>query len=69
LKTVATCGTIDTGADLPFAAPPHPLLRPFVAILPFHGLTAELARARGSDPDTLHGHRSPWQAVMTGLPL
>lgn len=67
METVATCGTI--GADLPFASPPHPLLRPFVSILPFHRLTAELARLRGTDPDTLHGHREPWKTVMTGLRL
>jgi glutamine---fructose-6-phosphate transaminase (isomerizing) len=67
LKTIATCGTGD--ADLPFAEPPHPLLRPFVSILPFHMLTAELARVLKTDPDTLHGHREPWQAVILGLRL
>ena len=67
LKVVATCGT--GAADLTFAPPPHPLLRPFLAILPFHQLTAELARLRGTDPDTLHGHREPWKGVMTGLKL
>jgi glutamine---fructose-6-phosphate transaminase (isomerizing) len=67
MKAVATCG--EGGTDLPFATPPHPLLRPFLSILPFHMLTAELARLRGTDPDTLHGHREPWKSVITGLNL
>ena len=67
LRFVATCG--DTQGDLRFAVPPHPLLRPFLAILPFHGLTAELARVLGADPDTLHGNRQPWKRIMTGLRL
>ncbi len=67
MKTVATCGV--EGADLSFASPPHALLRPFLAILPFHMLTAELARLRGTDPDTLHGNREPWKTVMTQLRL
>ncbi|HSK39393.1 MAG TPA: SIS domain-containing protein [Arenibaculum sp.] len=68
MKVVATCAD-GPDADLPFAEPPHPLLRPFTAILPFHKLTAELARLRGTDPDTLHGHREPWKTIMTGLRL
>ena len=32
-------------------------------------LTAELARLRGTDPDSLHGRREPWQAAMTALRL
>lgn len=67
LANVATCGA--NGADLGFVSPPHPLLRPFVAILPFHMLTAELARVRDTDPDTLHGNREPWRTVMTGVRL
>jgi glutamine---fructose-6-phosphate transaminase (isomerizing) len=69
LKTVATCGPVEASADLPFAAPAHPLLRPFLSILPFHLLTAELARLLKTDPDTLHGHREPWKGIMTGLTL
>jgi glutamine---fructose-6-phosphate transaminase (isomerizing) len=67
MKAVATCG--EGSADLPFAAPVHPFLRPFLAILPFHMLTAELARLRGTDPDTLHGHREPWKSILTELKL
>jgi glutamine---fructose-6-phosphate transaminase (isomerizing) len=69
LATVATCGAAGSGADLSFALPPHPLLRPFLAILPFHLLTAELAHRLGTDPDTLHGHRQPWAEIMTALKL
>ncbi len=67
LARIAFCG--EAAPDLPFATPPHPLLRPLLAILPFHQLTAALARLRGSDPDTMHGHREPWKSVMTGLKL
>jgi glucosamine--fructose-6-phosphate aminotransferase (isomerizing) len=69
LKTIATCGLTDAGADLAFTAPPHPMLRPFLSILPFHLLTAEIARLLGTDPDTLHGHREPWKTIITGLKL
>jgi glutamine---fructose-6-phosphate transaminase (isomerizing) len=69
MDTVATCGLIGSGADLTFTQAPHPLLRPFLAILPFHLLTAELARKLGTDPDTLHGHREPWKSIMTELKL
>jgi len=67
VKAIAACGE-RAEAEFRFVSP-HPLLRPFTAILPFHLLTAELARLRGTDPDTLHGHRDPWKAVMTGLRL
>ena len=68
---VVTCGATDApapGADLRFAAT-TPLLRPFTGIVPFHRLTAELARLRGTDPDTLHGGRDPWQAAMQSVKL
>lgn len=68
---VVTCGAADApapGADLRFAAT-SPLLRPFTGIVPFHRLTAELARRRGTDPDTLHGGRDAWQAAMQALKL
>lgn len=64
---VASCGE-EMSAEFRFTAP-HPLLRPFTAILPFHRLTAELARIRKTDPDTLHGHREPWKSIMTSLKL
>lgn len=64
---IMRCGTHD--AELPFAAPAHQFLRPFLAILPLHRLTAGLAQLRGTDPDTLHGGREPWKTVMTGLRL
>ncbi|RZQ61204.1 SIS domain-containing protein [Amycolatopsis suaedae] len=46
-----------------------PWLRPFVAIVPFQRLTAELARVRDTDPDSLHGDVEPWRSLMTGLEL
>ncbi|RHW29142.1 hypothetical protein D0Z08_00370 [Nocardioides immobilis] len=48
---------------------PHPLLQPMCSILPLQRLTAELARKRGTDPDTMHGGREPWRTVMTGIRL
>lgn len=54
--------------DLAFVSP-HPLLRPVTGIVPLQRLTAELARLRGTDPDTMHGNREPWRAVMAGVRL
>jgi glucosamine--fructose-6-phosphate aminotransferase (isomerizing) len=54
--------------DLPFSTS-HPLLRPVTGIIPLLRLTAELARMRGCNPDTMHGGREPWATVMTGLRL
>ena len=69
LAPVVTCGDADSGADIAFPEPGHPLLRPFLAILPFHRLTSALAAELGTDPDSLHGDREPWAEVMTGLKL
>jgi len=67
IDVVAISGEEET-ADFRFFAP-HPLLRPFTSILPFHRLTAALARIHGTDPDSMHGRREPWQKVMTGIKL
>jgi hypothetical protein len=61
---VWTCGA--AGELLEFART-DPWLRPFTAIVLLQRLTAELARLRGTDPDTLHGGIEPWRSVMTGL--
>lgn len=61
-----TCG--DADEHLRFA-PGDSWLRPFTSILPLQRLTAELARLRGTDPDTLHGGIEPWRTAMTGLKL
>ncbi|MFB2551377.1 SIS domain-containing protein [Ensifer soli] len=66
LKTLAV-GERD-GLDLSFVSP-HPLLRPLTGIVPLQRLTAELARLRGTNPDTMHGDREPWRSVMTGIRL
>lgn len=55
-------------AELAFTAP-HPLLRPVTGIVPFQRLTAELARLRGTNPDSMHGDREPWRSVMTSIRL
>ncbi len=64
--TVWTSG--EDGADLRFA-PVDPWMRPFTSIVPLQRLTAELARIRGTDPDTLHGGVEPWMSAMTELTL
>ncbi|MEQ8348573.1 MAG: SIS domain-containing protein [Sneathiellaceae bacterium] len=58
----------DPGLDLAFVAP-HPLLRPVTGIVPFQRLTAELARLRDTNPDSMHGDREPWRTVMTSIRL
>lgn len=63
---VWTCG--DAEERLPFAAS-DPWMRPFTSIVPLQRLTAELARLRGTDPDTLHGGVEPWRSAMTALEL
>ncbi|MEV4172784.1 hypothetical protein [Nonomuraea sp. NPDC049709] len=64
--TVWTSGEDDE--ELRFA-PVDPLMRPFTSIVPLQRLTAELARLRGTDPDTLHGRVEPWLSAMTELEL
>jgi glucosamine--fructose-6-phosphate aminotransferase (isomerizing) len=64
---VVTCGS-EPEAQLRFASTPSPL-RPTVAVVAFQRLTAELARLRGTDPDTLHGDRDPWREAMTSVTL
>jgi glutamine---fructose-6-phosphate transaminase (isomerizing) len=63
---VWTCG--DTDEQLQFAAT-DPWMRPFTSIVPLQRLTAELARQRGTNPDTLHGGIEPWRSAMTKLEL
>lgn len=63
---VWTCG--ETDEQLWFAHA-DPWMRPFMSILPLQRLTSELARLRGTDPDTLHGGAEPWRSVMTELEL
>jgi glucosamine--fructose-6-phosphate aminotransferase (isomerizing) len=68
LKVQTTMVSRRPDAELAFVAP-HPLLTPVTGIVPLQRLTAELARLRGTDPDTMHGGREPWQTVMTGVRL
>jgi glucosamine--fructose-6-phosphate aminotransferase (isomerizing) len=64
---VVTCGS-GPEAQLSFVSTPVPL-RPIVGIVAFQRLTAELARLRGADPDTLHGNRDAWREAMTAVKL
>jgi glucosamine--fructose-6-phosphate aminotransferase (isomerizing) len=63
---VWTCG--ESAGQLRFA-PADPWMRPFTSIIPLQRLTAELARLRHTDPDTLHGGVEPWKSAMTSLEL
>jgi glucosamine--fructose-6-phosphate aminotransferase (isomerizing) len=63
---VWTCG--EAGEQLR-SAPADPWMRPFTSIIPLQRLTAELARLRHTDPDTLHGDVEPWKSAMTSLEL
>jgi glucosamine--fructose-6-phosphate aminotransferase (isomerizing) len=66
IRTLLVSERLDV--ELAFVSP-HPLLRPVTSIVPLQRLTAELARLRGTDPDTMHGNREPWRAVRTGVRL
>lgn len=63
---VLTCGA---GVDeLGFAEVEY-LMRPFVAIVPLQRLVAELARLRGSNPDTTRTDQAPWSAAVPRIRL
>jgi glucosamine--fructose-6-phosphate aminotransferase (isomerizing) len=68
LRHIAVCSDA-VGADMRFEPAPHPLLRPFPLVLPFHQLTLKLSKHLNTDPDTLHGNRQPWAGVMKSLQL
>jgi glutamine---fructose-6-phosphate transaminase (isomerizing) len=63
---VWTCGEADE--QLPFART-DPWMRPFTSTITLQRLTAEFARLRHTDPDTLHGGVEPWRSAMTSLEL
>lgn len=63
---VLTVGSGD--CDLPFAKVDY-LLRPFVSIIPLQRLVAELARRRGSNPDTTRGDIEPWASAIARVRL
>ncbi len=63
---VLRCGPGDT--DLPFVDA-SPLLRPLVSILPLQRLVAEMARLRGSNPDTIRTDEEPWGGAMRQVRL
>jgi len=64
--TVFSCG--HSGADLRFAECDY-LIRPLVAIASFHRLVGELARARGSNPDTIRAEAAPWLTAVPKVQL
>ena len=63
---VVGCGPGDT--DLPFA-PVADWMRPLVAVLPLQRAVAEMARLRGTNPDTIRGDEEPWASAMRAVRL
>ncbi|MGH7667544.1 MAG: hypothetical protein ACREN1_09610, partial [Candidatus Dormibacteria bacterium] len=63
---VVSCGTGE--ADLVFCDVDY-LLRPLVAIVPLQRLVGELARIRGSNPDTTRSDQPPWSAAVPRIHL
>ncbi|KAB1935295.1 SIS domain-containing protein [Micromonospora sp. ALFpr18c] len=55
-------------ADLPFAAV-HPLLRPLVAVVPFHRLVSLAAQRLGASPDLTHLEEEPWNSAIRAVKL
>ncbi len=64
---VVTCAR-DGAPDLWFPQSPA-LVQPLVAIVPLQRLVAELARRRGSDPDTIRTAEEPWASAMGRIKL
>lgn len=64
--TVLTCGV--GSADLPFPEVEY-LLRPFVSIVPLQRLVGELARLRGSNPDSIRADQAPWSVAVPKVRL
>ncbi len=54
--------------DLSFAKVDY-LVRPFVSIIPLQRLVAELARRRGSNPDTTRGDVEPYKSAIDRVSL
>lgn len=63
---VLRCGPGDT--DLPFADV-NAWMRPMVSILPLQRLVAEVARLRGSNPDSIRTDEEPWASAMKRVRL
>ncbi|MDX1610024.1 MAG: SIS domain-containing protein [Halofilum sp. (in: g-proteobacteria)] len=53
---------------LPFSEV-SPWVRPLVSVLPQQRLVAEMARLRGTDPDSIRGHEEPWATAIAGVKL
>ena len=64
--TALTLGTGDCA--LAFARVDY-LLRPFVSVIPLQRLAAELARLRGTNPDTTRADVEPWKSAIARITL
>lgn len=64
---VLRCGPApDADLVLPELAP---WVRPLVSIVPLQRVVAELARLRGTNPDTIRTHEEPWAGAMKRVRL
>ncbi len=64
---VFSCGS-GGESDLRFIGE-NQLTRPFVSIIPLQRLVGELARARGTNPDTTRGDVEPWASAIKRVKL
>ncbi len=64
---VFSCGSGDE-SDLKFIEESE-LTRPFVSIIPLQRLVGELARVRGTNPDTTRGDVEPWASAIKRVKL
>ncbi|MDG7013918.1 MAG: hypothetical protein JRN11_00755 [Nitrososphaerota archaeon] len=64
---VFSCGN-ESESDLRFIGE-NPLTMPFVSIIPLQRLVGELARTRGTNPDTTHGDVEPWASAIKRVKL
>lgn len=65
--TTIRCGP-SAGADLPVPDVAAPV-RPVVTVVALQRLVAELARVRGTNPDTIRTDEEPWAGAMKDLRL
>jgi len=65
--SVFSCGSAEQ-SDLRFVEV-NPLVRPLVSIIPLQRLTAEVARVRGTNPDTTREDIEPWASAIKRVKL
>lgn len=64
---VLHCGP-GVGSELP-CADVSPWLRPLIDVIPLQRVVAEMARLRGTNPDSIRGDEEPWAGAMRRVRL